>query len=34
MFLFQPGEETAAGEKAMVEDGLWDRAPKPEIIFG
>ena len=34
MFLFQPGEETAAGAKAMVEDGLWDRAPKPEIIFG
>nr|GLK37959.1 hypothetical protein GCM10017611_48240 [Rhodococcus wratislaviensis] len=34
MFLFQPGEETAAEAKAMVEDGLWDRAPKPEIIFG
>ncbi|QDQ94978.1 amidohydrolase [Rhodococcus sp. WB9] len=34
VFLFQPGEETAAGAKAMVEDGLWDRAPKPEIIFG
>ncbi|AHK34342.1 peptidase [Rhodococcus opacus PD630] len=34
VFLFQPGEETAAGAKAMVEDGLWDRAPKPEIVFG
>ena len=34
VFLFQPGEETAAGAKAMVEDGLWDRAPKPEIIYG
>ncbi|AII08229.1 amidohydrolase [Rhodococcus opacus] len=34
VFLFQPGEETAAGAKAMIEDGLWDRAPKPEIVFG
>ncbi|MBV6759063.1 amidohydrolase [Rhodococcus opacus] len=34
VFLFQPGEETAAGAKAMVEDGLWERAPKPEIVFG
>ncbi|WP_417235264.1 amidohydrolase [Arthrobacter sp.] len=34
VFVLQPGEETAAGAKAMVEDGLWDRAPKPEIMFG
>ncbi|NUL43965.1 amidohydrolase [Cellulosimicrobium funkei] len=34
VFVFQPGEETAAGAKAMVEDGLWDKAPKPSIIFG
>lgn len=34
VFLFQPGEETAAGAKAMVEDGLWDRAPHPEVIYG
>lgn len=34
VFIFQPGEETAAGAKAMVEDGLWDKAPKPEVIFG
>ena len=34
VFLFQPGEETAAGARAMIEDGLWDRAPKPEIVFG
>ncbi|WP_433913716.1 amidohydrolase [Brevibacterium litoralis] len=34
VFLFQPGEETAAGAKAMVEDGLWDRAPKPEAVYG
>jgi hippurate hydrolase len=34
VFIFQPGEETAAGAKAMVEDGLWDRAPHPEVIYG
>lgn len=34
VFIFQPGEETAAGAKAMVEDGLWSKAPKPEVIFG
>lgn len=34
VFIFQPGEETAAGAKAMVEDGIWDRAPKPEVIYG
>ena len=34
VFLLQPGEETAAGAKAMVEDGLWAKAPKPEVVFG
>ena len=34
VFVLQPGEETAAGASAMVQDGLWDRAPKPEIMFG
>jgi amidohydrolase len=34
VFIFQPGEETAAGAKAMVDDGLWDKAPKPTIIYG
>ncbi|WP_026819924.1 amidohydrolase [Arthrobacter castelli] len=34
VFIFQPGEETAAGAKAMVDEGLWDRAPRPEIIYG
>ena len=28
VFILQPGEETAAGAKAMVEDGLWDKAPQ------
>lgn len=34
VWLFQPGEETAAGAAAMVNDGLWDKAPKPEIVLG
>nr|WP_236558186.1 amidohydrolase [Citricoccus sp. K5] len=34
VLLFQPGEETAAGAQAMVEDGLWEKAPQPEIIYG
>ncbi len=34
VFIFQPGEETGAGAKAMVADGLWDRAPKPSVIYG
>ena len=34
VFLFQPGEETAEGAQAMLDDGLWDRAPRPEVIYG
>ncbi|MFI7583434.1 amidohydrolase [Kocuria sp. M1N1S27] len=34
VFLFQPGEETAEGALAMLEDGLWDRAPRPEVVYG
>lgn len=34
VFLFQPGEETSAGAAAMLEDGVWDKAPKPSAIFG
>lgn len=34
VMLFQPGEETAAGAAAMVEDGLWDRVPRPEAVYG
>jgi hippurate hydrolase len=34
VFLFQPGEETAAGALAMVRDGLWDKAPRPEVVYG
>lgn len=34
VFIFQPGEEMLAGSAAMIEDGLWDRAPRPEIMLG
>lgn len=34
VLIFQPGEETAAGARAMVDDGLWDKAPVPEVLFG
>jgi amidohydrolase len=32
--LFQPGEETAEGARAMIDDGLFDRFPKPDVILG
>jgi len=31
--LFQPAEEVAGGAKAMLEDGLRDRIPKPDVAF-
>lgn len=31
--LFQPAEEVAGGAKAMVEDGLPGRIPKPDVAF-
>lgn len=34
VLIFQPGEETAAGARAMVDDGLWEKAPRPEVILG
>lgn len=34
VFVFQPGEETSQGARAMVQDGLWDRTPAPQVIFG
>ncbi|MGO2141510.1 MAG: amidohydrolase [Leucobacter sp.] len=34
VWIFQPGEETAEGAVAMVNDGLWERAPKPKIVLG
>jgi hippurate hydrolase len=34
MAVFQPGEETAEGARAMIEDGLLERFPKPAVILG
>ncbi len=34
VLIFQPGEETGAGAQAMINDGLWDRAPHPEAVLG
>src|SRR3954468_14257569 len=34
MAVFQPGEETAQGAQAMIDDGLFDRFPKPAVILG
>jgi amidohydrolase len=36
VILFQPGEETAEGAKAMLDDGLYDKLPsgKPEVVLG
>ncbi|WP_236885414.1 amidohydrolase [Dietzia massiliensis] len=31
--VFQPGEETAAGARAMIEDGLRDRVPTPDVAL-
>jgi hippurate hydrolase len=32
--LFQPGEETAQGARAMIDDGLLERFPKPDVVLG
>lgn len=32
--VFQPGEETAQGARAIIDDGLFSRFPKPEVILG
>src|SRR3954464_12839513 len=32
--VFQPAEETAEGAQAMIDDGLFERFPKPEVILG
>jgi len=34
MAVFQPAEETAAGAQAMIDDGLFERFPKPSIVLG
>jgi hippurate hydrolase len=34
MAVFQPGEETAEGAQAMIDDGLFKRFPKPVVVLG
>jgi len=34
MAVFQPAEETAQGARAMIDDGLFQRFPKPDVILG
>jgi hippurate hydrolase len=34
MAIFQPGEETAEGAQAMINDGLFKRFPKPDVVLG
>ncbi|MCB5165101.1 amidohydrolase [Streptomyces bambusae] len=32
--VFQPGEESGLGARAMIDDGLFERFPKPEVVLG
>ncbi|SEO02296.1 hippurate hydrolase [Nitrosospira multiformis] len=32
--VFQPAEETAEGARAMIDDGLLNRFPKPDVVLG
>ena len=34
MAVFQPGEETAEGAQAMIDDGLFKRFARPDVILG
>lgn len=34
IFVFQPAEERGAGARAMVDDGLYDRVPVPDVVLG
>jgi hippurate hydrolase len=34
MAVFQPAEETAEGARAMIDDGLFKRFPKPNVVLG
>lgn len=34
MIVFQPGEETAEGARAMIDDGLLQRFPTPAVVLG
>lgn len=32
--VFQPAEETGTGAQSMIDDGLFERFPKPDIVLG
>lgn len=32
--LFQPAEERGGGARAMIDDGLYDKVPRPDIVLG
>jgi hippurate hydrolase len=34
MTVFQPAEETAQGAQAMIDDNLFQRFPKPDVVLG
>jgi amidohydrolase len=34
IILFQPDEEHGAGARAMIDDGLYDKIPKPDVVLG
>jgi amidohydrolase len=34
MAVFQPAEETAQGAQAMIDDNLFQRFPKPDVVLG
>jgi amidohydrolase len=34
MAVFQPGEETAEGAQAMIDDGLFERFARPAVVLG
>ena len=34
MTVFQPAEETARGSQAMLDDGMTERFPRPDVILG
>jgi hippurate hydrolase len=34
MAVFQPAEETAEGAQAMIDDHLFERFPKPDVVLG
>jgi len=34
LLLFQPAEEIGAGSQAMLDDGLTERFPRPEVVLG